>query len=88
MKIISLKQLAIWLSGVGLVLSVSAQMLQQPLQVGGEGVSPNLIFTLDDSGSMWWECLPDSLCASKSLALEAIPKTDTVGNRNRLGTVV
>lgn len=88
MKIISLKQLAIWLSGVGLVLSVSAKMLQQPLQVGGEGVSPNLIFTLDDSGSMWWECLPDSLCASKSLALEAIPKIDTVGNQNRLGTVV
>lgn len=65
-----------------------AAMLQQPLQAGGGGVPPNLVFTLDDSGSMWWECLPDSLCTSGSNGLEAIPKRNAVSTANRLGTVV
>lgn len=78
---------------LGLIASAGAsqaQMLQQPLQTGGGGTPPNLMFTLDDSGSMWWECVPDALCAPGSYGLEAIPRLDAVGlgNRNRLGTVV
>lgn len=64
------------------------QMLQQPLQVGGAGVPPNFVFTLDDSGSMWWECLPDSLCTSGSNGLEAIPRRDMVSTGNWLGAIV
>ncbi|QJC56709.1 Type IV pilus biogenesis factor PilY1 [Polaromonas vacuolata] len=37
-------------------------MLRIPLQAAGTTVAPNLMFTLDDSGSMGWECLPDSIC--------------------------
>lgn len=72
------------------VSSAAGQMLQQPLQTGGGGTPPNLMFTLDDSGSMWWECLPDDLCAPGSYGLEAIPRLDAsaLGNGNRLGTIV
>lgn len=68
----------------------ASQMLQQPLQTGGGGTPPNLMFTLDDSGSMWWECVPDDLCAPGSYGLEAMPRLDdsALGNGNRLGTVV
>jgi type IV pilus assembly protein PilY1 len=38
-------------------------LLQSPIQVTAGAVPPNLMFTLDDSGSMDYECLPDSLCA-------------------------
>ncbi len=90
MKITSFKIFSLVFGGVlsGLITNASAQMLQQPLQVGGEGVPPNLVFTLDDSGSMWWECLPDSLCTQGSNGLEAIPKRDAVNNSLRLGTIV
>lgn len=30
------------------------------------GVVPNVMFTLDDSGSMGFECLPDDLCIGDS----------------------
>lgn len=70
------------------VATPQGQMLQQPLQVGGAGVPPNFVFTLDDSGSMWWECVPDDLCSPGSYGLEAIPKRDAVSTANRLGTVV
>lgn len=77
-------------AGFALLLGAgsSAQMLQQPLQTGGAGVPPNLMFTLDDSGSMWWECLPDGLCTSGSNGVESIPRRDAVSTGNRQGTVV
>lgn len=71
-----------------LATSASAEMMQRPLQAEVGGVPPNLVFTLDDSGSMWWECLPDSLCTSSSLGLEAIPKRSAVSTSNRRGTIV
>lgn len=37
-------------------------MAQVPLVIGGAAVPPNLVFTFDDSGSMFFECLPESLC--------------------------
>ncbi|POR11790.1 PilC/PilY family type IV pilus protein [Diaphorobacter sp. LR2014-1] len=83
-----------FMAAIGMAVSLllapnaSAQMLTQPLQVGGGGVPPNMVFTLDDSGSMWWECLPDSLCTNGSNALEAIPKRDAVSTANRQGTAV
>lgn len=64
------------------------QMLQQPLQVGGQGVPPNFVFTLDDSGSMWWECVPDALCASNASGLETIPSRRSVSTSNRRGTII
>lgn len=39
-----------------------AAMLQTPLQATAGVVPPNVMFTLDDSGSMGFECLPDDLC--------------------------
>ena len=41
-----------------------ADLLQAPVQATASVVPPNLMFTLDDSGSMFYECLPDSLCAA------------------------
>lgn len=46
---------------------VSAALLQAPVQVSSSVVPPNLMFTLDDSGSMNYECLPDSLCAGTNV---------------------
>jgi type IV pilus assembly protein PilY1 len=37
-------------------------LLQVPVQVSAGAVPPNLMFTLDDSGSMAFECLPEDLC--------------------------
>ena len=39
-----------------------AAMLQIPIQATAGVVPPNVMFTLDDSGSMGFECLPDNLC--------------------------
>ena len=50
---------------VSVLLAVNgamAGMLQQPIQATAGVVAPNVMFTLDDSGSMGWECLPDALC--------------------------
>ena len=43
-----------------------AAMLQTPLQATAGVVPPNVMFTLDDSGSMGFECLPDDLCIGDS----------------------
>ena len=59
MKKISFLLLALLLNWTGNALS---EMLRIPLQAMGATVAPNLMFTLDDSGSMGWECLPDSIC--------------------------
>ncbi|MCY1164615.1 MAG: PilC/PilY family type IV pilus protein [Pseudomonadota bacterium] len=45
---------------------VQAQVAQTPLIVGGVSVPPNLVFTFDDSGSMFFECLPEALCIGTS----------------------
>ncbi|CAN5434821.1 PilC/PilY family type IV pilus protein [soil metagenome] len=39
-----------------------AEMSQVPLVQAGSSVPPNLMFTIDDSGSMDFECIPDALC--------------------------
>ncbi|MCB1858088.1 MAG: pilus assembly protein PilY [Gammaproteobacteria bacterium] len=43
--------------------SVTAAPAQVPLYLGGL-VEPNIVFTLDDSGSMQWEMMPDDLIYS------------------------
>ena len=40
--------------------TVNAAPAQVPLFLGGS-IEPNVMFTLDDSGSMHWEMMPDSL---------------------------
>ncbi|MDO9090977.1 MAG: PilC/PilY family type IV pilus protein [Burkholderiaceae bacterium] len=47
------------LAGFGMA---QAQMSQTPLLTAGSSVPPNIVFTIDDSGSMAFECLPDNLC--------------------------
>jgi type IV pilus assembly protein PilY1 len=59
MKKIIFLLLALLLSWTGNALS---EMLKIPLQATGATVAPNLMFTLDDSGSMGFECLPESVC--------------------------
>lgn len=49
-----------------LVNVAMAGMLQQPIQAMTGAVPPNVMFTLDDSGSMAWGCVPDSLCVDGS----------------------
>jgi type IV pilus assembly protein PilY1 len=59
------KHLRLWLAlPVALFFSNAAlsALLQVPVQVSAGAVPPNLMFTLDDSGSMGFECLPDDLC--------------------------
>lgn len=55
---LSLVVTSVFWSGNG----VMAAMLQMPLQATAGVVPPNLMFTLDDSGSMDYHCLPESLC--------------------------
>ena len=45
---------------IGLALPAHAAISQQPLSLT-EGVSPNLLVTLDDSGSMIWAYAPDAI---------------------------
>jgi type IV pilus assembly protein PilY1 len=49
----------------GLPLLAEAQVAQQPLSLT-EGVPPNMIFTLDDSGSMRWAFAPDGKSGSRT----------------------
>ena len=59
-----------------------ADLLQAPVQATASVVPPNLMFTLDDSGSMFYECLPDSLCAASTYEVGAFPDA----NANKDGT--
>jgi type IV pilus assembly protein PilY1 len=45
-----------------ILLTVASALLQVPIQATAGVVPPNVMFTLDDSGSMGFECLPDDLC--------------------------
>jgi type IV pilus assembly protein PilY1 len=49
---------------IGFSTPQHAQISQVPLITGTAPVPPNLIFTIDDSGSMSEECIPDNLCGS------------------------
>lgn len=54
-----------------------AAMLQIPIQATAGVVPPNVMFTLDDSGSMGFECLPDNLCVSGQKYVGTMPDTGT-----------
>ena len=58
------KTLWVWcMAFVAMIGSIThAEMSQVPLVQAGSSVPPNLMFTIDDSGSMNFECIPDSLC--------------------------
>ncbi|MGH8658870.1 MAG: hypothetical protein ACREV4_10480, partial [Gammaproteobacteria bacterium] len=49
------------------------QLSQVPLYLGGN-IGPNVMFTLDDSGSMQWEVLPD-----EQLFVPGDPDTASIG---------
>lgn len=59
-----LRRILVGLALFGALGGASAQMAQTPLITGGAAVPPNLVFTFDDSGSMFFECLPEALCIS------------------------
>lgn len=56
---------AVGLLGIGMAAICSADVAQQPLSLT-ESVPPNMIFTLDDSGSMRWAFAPDSMSADRT----------------------
>lgn len=64
---------------VGIVLcllvsgKVGAVVSQMPLTGSTASVAPNLMFTLDDSGSMEFECVPDPLCYAPGSVVGVIP---------------
>lgn len=66
-KQMKLKMLA---AGMALVLPTAGwsevNFAQKPLSAGG-GVDPNLMFMLDDSGSMRWGFMPDELMGGRNL---------------------
>src|SRR5690554_2776140 len=63
-------KLKIFALGMALVLPAAGwgevNFAQKPLAAGG-GVDPNLLFVLDDSGSMRWGFMPDSLMGRRNL---------------------
>jgi type IV pilus assembly protein PilY1 len=67
LKQMKLKMLA---AGMALVLPTAGwsevNFAQKPLAAGG-GVDPNLMFMLDDSGSMRWGFMPDELMGGRNL---------------------
>lgn len=52
------------LAGLSAPLDVGAGVSQVPLTGTATQVAPNVMFTLDDSGSMEFECVPDPLCVA------------------------
>ena len=75
--------IALMVSCLFAAFGAHAQMLQQPPQMG-EPVPPNMVFTLDDSGSMWWECPVDNDCSD----LEITPSRQSVSEDNFSGILV
>lgn len=55
-----MKRLGALMLGVLLIGEVGAAMSQIPLTGSTASVAPNLIFTLDNSTSMYYECVPDA----------------------------
>lgn len=64
-------------------MSVQADVAQVPLGLS-EGVSPNMLFTLDESGSMSWGYVPD---ADSSVAIRLTSQMDTQGNYDTYASV-
>ncbi|RYF55407.1 MAG: hypothetical protein EOO27_21175 [Comamonadaceae bacterium] len=74
MKTKSFRGAALAASAVmGCVGAALAAVAQAPLLTTSSAVPPNLMFTLDDSGSMYFECLPDALCVSGGNRVGTIP---------------
>ncbi len=63
------KLLFAFLSLVAVACTVNAQVAQAPLVAGTAAVPPNLVFTIDDSGSMLEQCIPDGRCGDAELLL-------------------
>ncbi len=65
-----LLKVRIFLLGMTMILPVTGwsdvNFSQKPLMAGG-GVDPNLMFLLDDSGSMRWGFMPDGLMGGRNL---------------------
>src|SRR5690606_11579069 len=59
------------LSSAILTASAQAEVAQIPLNLS-EGVPPNMIFTLDESGSMSWAFVPDMSTTAGSVYVNKI----------------
>ncbi len=70
-KIVRRLSLLLVMAGCG--TGAFAAVSQVPVLSNANAVAPNLIFTLDDSGSMDFECLPDALCTSGLSRVGAVP---------------
>ena len=69
-----MKFLAVAAAGILATAGAWAGISQVPLTGSVSLAPPNLMFTLDDSGSMDFECLPDALCTtSTGLYVGAVP---------------
>jgi type IV pilus assembly protein PilY1 len=55
-----------------------AQVAQAPLVAGTAAVPPNLVFTIDDSGSMLEQCIPDGRCGSTDFLLPPSISSTTI----------
>ena len=71
------------LFGVTPAASVPLSISNQPVYLGGMA-DPNIVFTLDDSGSMGWELMPDSL--SSSISRTSFPTSSRWGRDNVFNT--
>ena len=50
-----------------------AEIATVPVLATARAVAPNVMFTLDDSGSMQFECLPDANCIAPDLRVGTVP---------------
>ncbi len=66
--------------GISPAVSAPLSISNQPVYLGGMA-DPNIVFTLDDSGSMGWELMPDAL--SSSISRTSFP-TSTRWNRRKV----
>ncbi|MEJ7686272.1 MAG: PilC/PilY family type IV pilus protein [Variovorax sp.] len=75
MNIATHRQLATTLAVLGMLVTgnTGATVSQVPLTGSGVSVPPNLMFTLDNSGSMHYECLPDKFCVVSYHSIGSIP---------------
>lgn len=68
--------------------SIYASLMQQPIQASSAIVPPNIVFTMDDSGSMAFECLPDDLCTSGSRYVGTVPSNQSGSWKNAVAADV
>ena len=67
------------LCGITPAVSAPLSISNQPVYLGGMA-DPNIVFTLDDSGSMGWELMPDAL--SSSIGRNSFPRSGDWNRRN------